>query len=691
MATLQLNFGRGEFTPLLHARIDLEQYQAGLAVMRNWIPLRYGGMTRMPGTVLRGFAKEEDRVCRYIPFQFNRAQCYAIEAGHLYFRFWNNATGSQVESSPGVPLEVVTPYDEDDLKYIQVRQSGDLVFIVCAGYWPRVLTRNSETSWVLALYAPQDGPYLDINATVTTLDPSAGSGSVTITASAITGINGGTGFQTSDIGRSIRYYEATAGRWYWFVITARASTTSITATFMGRDDGNTTAMGAHAATSLWRLGAWSAYDGYPSAIGLYEERLIFAATERQPTTVWGTVAQDTGFDDFSFVSPLVADDGFTAKLTGSLNQINWIADGKDILLGTEGAVRRLGRNDENEAFGPTNIRQKPETETSSSYVPGIFINNALLFLDVYRSELYEALYQNEEQGYVPREISAMNEHLLAYGITSLAYQAKPHKIIWMTTENGYLLAAVYDRDQESFGVSWCTLGGDGTAEWVMTLPGVDKDGDNVWITVRRTIDGTVVRTIETLSAFYREGYSLQSMPIYGHCAGVYEGVATNTVGDLDYVEGEVYGIWADGVDIGDGEIVDGVLTLPGDFEAETIVWGLRQSSLARTLRPVEGSDGGPVVGRPSIVGQATIDTYQTGFLRIGTGFVDETNYNSGLDIARWEDQTEDNPYLAAPLRTQPVRQGVDSSWENNGVFVLESNSMLPATVRAIQVEVETAD
>ena len=146
MATpIQLNFTRGELTPFLHARIDLDHYKAGMKTMRNWVPLRYGGMTRVPGSLFHGETKTSAKRSRFIPFQFNRAQRYAIEAGETYFRFWIPA--GRIESPPGTPVEVTTPYLEADLKYLQVRQSGDLVFITCRGYWPRVLTRNSETSW----------------------------------------------------------------------------------------------------------------------------------------------------------------------------------------------------------------------------------------------------------------------------------------------------------------------------------------------------------------------------------------------------------------------------------------------------------------------------------------------------------------------------------------------------------------
>lgn len=687
--SLKLNFTRGAVTPLIHGRVDLDLYQAGLGTMLNWIPLRYGGMTRTPGTLFRGFAKEDDKTARFLPFNFNRAQAYILEAGDLYFRFWNRDSKSRVESPPGTPVEVVTPYLEADLKYLQVRQSGDLLFIFCKGYWPRVLTRTSETVWGLALYVPQDGPYLDINPTATTLDPSATSGSVSIVASSTTGINGGAGFQAADVGRVIRFLEA-GGRWYWFVITAFTNTTTVTATYMGRDDGDTVAMPGHAASVLWRLGAWSGYEGYPRAVGLYEERLVSASTDRQPTTVWGTVAQDTGLDDYSIQATLVADDAFTAKLLGSLSSILWIADGKDIILGTEGAVRVLGRNDEGAAFGPLNLRQKPESEVATSYVPGFFVERMLLFFDSYRNKLYEAQYANEAQGYVADEISAINEHLFSYGVTSYAYQAAPNRVLWMTTESGPLLGATYDRKQEVFGTAENAVGGDGVVEWVMSMPGADKDGDQVWMLVRRTIDGAVVRTIETLGAFYRAGISAQEWPLYLYCAQVYDGAPTTSITGLEDFEGETYGIWADGVDLGDATVESGELTLPVLFEASVVVYGLRQSSRATLLR-LRDYGGEPAVGLPSIASDVTVDLYQTGFLRVGMGELTEDDYENGLDPLRPDDISEQDPFEAARLLTRAVPIKVDDSWGNNGVCTIETNSTLPATVRALIIDVEGAD
>src|SRR5687768_3496894 len=156
--TLTVNMTRGEVTPYVHARVDAELYQSAVAVARNFLVLRYGGLTKAPGTLFYGAARFSGAKTRFLPFKFNATQVYAIEAGGQYFRFWT--VNGRVESPPGTPVTVGTPYQEADLPNLQVRQSGDVIYIWCRGYQPRLLTRLSETSWTLTEYTTQDGPYL---------------------------------------------------------------------------------------------------------------------------------------------------------------------------------------------------------------------------------------------------------------------------------------------------------------------------------------------------------------------------------------------------------------------------------------------------------------------------------------------------------------------------------------------------
>lgn len=142
----------------------------------------------------------------------------------------------------------------------------------------------------------------------------------------------------------------------------------------------------------------------------------------------------------------------------------------------------------------------------------------------------------------------------------------------------------------------------------------------MWLIVRRTIDGVERRCIETLAAFWREGLSIQQYP--GLCVlradlrwRRYH--YRNWFGGL---RGRDLRVGADGVDLGDATVQDGALVLPNAIEAEVIVYGYRQSSWARTLRlGILDSEGQPAIGKPSLASEATIDVYQTGFLRVGMG------------------------------------------------------------------------
>lgn len=160
----------------MHARVDTEFYQAGVAEAINMVITRYGGFTRAPGTIFDGYTKRDHRPVRMLPFEFNEEQIYAIEAGHQYMRFW---TPEGQVLNVGVPYEIATIFTDDDLPYLHGKQVGDVFYLFSGGRRRvQVLTRISETNWTLTNYTPQDGPYLPLNETATTLTP-AGRGSLT--------------------------------------------------------------------------------------------------------------------------------------------------------------------------------------------------------------------------------------------------------------------------------------------------------------------------------------------------------------------------------------------------------------------------------------------------------------------------------------------------------------------------------
>lgn len=371
------NFTAGELSPRLKGRTDYKGYYNGLDTCLNMVVLPQGGTTRRPGTTLAGLAKDQTNIpfySRNIPFIFSTIQAYML-----------NFTSGNVRVcmddgfvlSGGNPVDIAVPYTNVTLPAVRYTQSADTLYLLHASFAPATLSRSSHTSWTYAAMTFRDGPYLPVNITSTTLTPSGTSGSITLTASAVTGINAtstsaGQGFLATDIGRLVRIQLLSL--WAWCVITAVTDTTHVTATVQaavpngayGAIDGAPwTASTAYPAgavvtnsgnnymaivagtsassggptttvttpildgtvqwqylspgilpskTTQWRLGKWSATTGYPQIPTFWQQRFAALGTLNQPSAVEASVSAD-----FTNFAPTQADGTVT-----DANALSWI-------------------------------------------------------------------------------------------------------------------------------------------------------------------------------------------------------------------------------------------------------------------------------------------------------------------------------------------------------------------------------
>lgn len=191
MANLLLSaFNGGELSPYMDARADVAKYRSGCRRLENMVVLPYGGVYRRSGTEYLGEAKHADKRCRLIPFNFSTTTRFVLEFGDFYLRVWGN--NSLVESG-GSPLEIVTPYAEDELRELQYAQLNDIMYLAHGNHAPRKLSRISDTNWTLTPVTFDFPPLLDMNTSAVTIASSAASGTATLTASAAT-------FETGHVG-----------------------------------------------------------------------------------------------------------------------------------------------------------------------------------------------------------------------------------------------------------------------------------------------------------------------------------------------------------------------------------------------------------------------------------------------------------------------------------------------------------
>lgn len=84
MRAAQVNFSRGELGPQLYGRFDVDAWQSACKQARNVVVLKFGGLTKRPGTRLVGEVLDDSEETRLVPFQFSLTQTYALEFGQGY-------------------------------------------------------------------------------------------------------------------------------------------------------------------------------------------------------------------------------------------------------------------------------------------------------------------------------------------------------------------------------------------------------------------------------------------------------------------------------------------------------------------------------------------------------------------------------------------------------------------------------
>lgn len=82
----QPSFSKGEIAPDLYGRFDVDAYSQSLRLARNVVILKYGGVTKRPGTRLVAEVYDDAQAVRLVPFKFSIEQAYALEFGQGYMR-----------------------------------------------------------------------------------------------------------------------------------------------------------------------------------------------------------------------------------------------------------------------------------------------------------------------------------------------------------------------------------------------------------------------------------------------------------------------------------------------------------------------------------------------------------------------------------------------------------------------------
>ena len=469
------NFTAGELSPRLDGRNDLSKYPSGCKTLENFIVYPHGSAARRSGSQFISEVKTSSKKTRLIPFEFSTTQTYILEFGDQYIRVYKDK--GQVQSG-GSAVEISTPYLEAELFDLKFAQSADVLYICHPNHEVEKLSRTSHTSWTLADVDFTKGPMQDANTTTTTLNPgqSAVGTGISLAASATTGINSGSGFQSTDVGRFVFLNGGYAK------ITGVTDTTNATIEIL-------TALTGASATANWRLGAFSDTTGHPSCVTFFEQRLVFAGTTNQPQTVFFSKSGDYENMDANIGGTIADSDAIIYTIASNqVNAIRFMTATRTLIIGTAGGEFSVSGGGADVAITPTNILIKKQSNHGAANLDALAVGNVTLFMQRARRKMRELAYNFDVDGYIAPDMTILAEHITEGGITQMAYQQEPNQIIWLVRGDGELIGFTYQREQQVTAWHRHIFGGK-FGEATITVTDFANIADNTKIVLTKS-DGT---------------------------------------------------------------------------------------------------------------------------------------------------------------------------------------------------------
>lgn len=337
-------------------------------------------------------------------------------------------------------------------------------------------------------------------------------------------------FDSTDNGRLIRMKEGST--WGWAKMASFTDAAHITI------DIQSTLTNTNA-KSTWRLGVWSGYVGFPSCVVFHEDRLCFSGAAEAPQRVDCSNSGD--YENFapSDMSGTATASSAVAFIMNSndVNAVRWItSDEKGLLPGSVGG-EWVVKGTSGEALSPTNVNAKRATSFGSSNVQPVQVGKSTIFVQRSGRKVREFNYFYDVDGFRATDLSLLSEHITESGIVQMAYQKEPQPIVWCVRTDGVLCAMTYERDVDNLKVGWARhiiggqdeLGEHARVESVAVIPSPDGTTHDVWLIVRRYINGSYSRCVEYITPTFDDSLD-QREAFFVDCGLTYD--QPKTISDI---------------------------------------------------------------------------------------------------------------------------------------------------------------
>jgi hypothetical protein len=545
LTTHKTSFTAGEISPRLLGRGDLRAYENGAARLRNVFVHPTGGISRRSGLRFVDTARGAGRL---VAFEFNTEQVYLLVFTDTHIDVYKDGVNV---------ADFSTPWTASQVLGIVWVQSADTLLVVHPDHPPKKITRTSDTNWTVNdwVFVTDDSgnriqqPHHKFADDDVTLQPSATTGTVTLTASADV-------FVADHVGVRFRLQNKEVE------VSSFTSATQVQALVKET-------LASTAASKDWEEQAFSSVRGWLTTVCFHQDRMVIGGSRDLPNRLWLSKSADLyNFD----LGEGLDDEGIEfALLSDHVNAIRAVFSGRHLQIFTSGA-EWMATGD---PLTPTNIQLNRQTRIGSSvdrYVPPRDVDGATLFIPRDGGSLREFLFADIEQAYQAKDLATVAEHLIN-GAVDQDYDTAG-RLLHIVMSNGSLGTVTMFRAEEV--TAWTLQETDGSFLSVCVV------GEDTYLLIQRGVDFQIER--------FDEGLNVDS-GLTG------SDVAAKAVwSGLGHLEGRQVRVLGDGSDFGTHSVVTGAVTLAESVSAVQI--GLPFNHTVEALPPaIQTNQGGAQGGK----------------------------------------------------------------------------------------------
>jgi hypothetical protein len=365
-------------------------------------------------------------------------------------------------------------------------------------------------------------------------------------------------------------------------------------------------------TQVYALSSWNDDNGYPKMACFFQDRLVLAATKKEPYSIWmsrtgdypnfGIEKVDGGVtDDSAIKADLITRNGF---------EILHLVPAKDLVILTTGNEWII---EGSSVITPAKINPRPQTMRGSNTCPPQHIGNRIVHVQRSGKTVRDLGYQYDADNYNGDDLTLLATHLTeGHKLVSSAYIQEPNSTLYYVRDDGALLSLAFIKEQNVFAWSHHTT--DGKYKKVTSIP--NGASDVLYVTVER--DGKIY--IERFNpdieaAVYMDSY------VTGSGSSV----------EALHLIGKTVQVLADGTRLQDAVVPENGLVAFGQSFSDITI-GLAYET--RVEQP------GPDIGLKEGTMQARISKINTVVLRVEKsygGHIGYTFQDKDMDELRYED------------------------------------------------------